>query len=181
MSEPFLGQISMFGFNFAPRGWALCNGQILAIASNTALFSLLGTNYGGNGQTTFALPDLQGRVPRHWGQGAGLSNYVIGEVAGVENVSLITTQIPVHTHTATAAVNASASSLAPTDVPGDNYLTGGGGVNIYNATSDGTKMNAGMVTVAVQPAGGSQPHENRDPYLCISFGIALNGIFPSRN
>jgi microcystin-dependent protein len=181
MSEPFLGQIATFGFNFAPRGWATCDGQILAIATNTALFSLLGTTFGGNGQTTFGLPDLRGRVPVHQGGGPGLSPYVMGEVTGVENVTLITTQIPAHAHAATAAVNASAGSLAPTDAPADAYLTGGGGVNIYNATSDGTKMNAGMVTVAVQPAGGSQPHDNLQPLLCINFCIALEGIFPSRN
>jgi len=181
MAEPFLGQISMFGFGFAPSGWATCDGQILSIAANTALFSLLGTTYGGNGQTTFALPDLRGRVPVHQGTGPGLSPYVLGEVTGTESVTLISTQIPAHTHVATAAVSASASSLAPTDTPANSFLTGGGGVTIYNPTTDGTKMNAGMVTVTVQPAGGSQPHDNLQPLLCINFCIALNGIFPSRN
>src|SRR5438270_2669849 len=98
MSEPFLGEIRMFGGNFAPRGWSLCNGQLLPIAQNTALFSLLGTTYGGNGQTTFALPDLRGRVPLHWGQGPGLSNYDLGEQTGTESVTLLSTQMPAHSH-----------------------------------------------------------------------------------
>jgi microcystin-dependent protein len=182
MSEPFIGQIMTCGFNFAPVGWALCDGQILAIASNTALFSLLGTTYGGNGQTTFALPDLRGRVPVHQGQGPGLSSYDLGEVTGTESVTLVSTEIPAHTHLAASAVNAAASSLAPTDTPADSVLTGGGGINIYNAAPDGTtKMNAGMVTTQVQPAGGSQPHNNLQPLLCINFCIALQGVFPSRN
>src|SRR5499426_4244130 len=117
MSEPFLGQIQPFGFNFAPTGWATCDGQILSIAQHTALFSLLGTTYGGNGQTTFRLPDLRGRVPVHQGQGPGLSPYTLGEVTGTENVTLITTQIPAHNHIAQSAVNVAASSLAPTDNP----------------------------------------------------------------
>jgi microcystin-dependent protein len=185
MAEPFLGQISTFGFNFPPRGWATCDGQILAIATNTALFSLLGTTFGGNGQTTFALPDLRGRVPIHQGQGPGLSSYVMGEVTGVENVTLIQSQMPAHSHVvaASTSVSASASSLAPTDAPGDAFLTGGGGVNIYSATSDGTKMNAGVATttVTLQLTGGSQPHDNLQPLLCINFCISLEGIFPSRN
>jgi microcystin-dependent protein len=180
--EPFLGQISIFGFNFAPRGWATCDGQILPIAQNTALFSLLGTTYGGNGQTTFALPDLRGRVPVHQGQGPGLSAYTIGEVTGTEAVTLITTQIPAHSHVAQSAVNVAASSLAPSDDPSGAVPTGGTQVNIYTAAPDGTtKMNAGMVTTQVQPSGGSQPHENIQPLLCVNFCIALEGIFPSRN
>src|SRR6476659_7582144 len=106
MSEPFLGEIRMVGFNFAPQGWALCNGQILSIAQNTALFSLLGTTYGGNGTQTFGLPNLQSRVPMHWGQGPGLSNYVIGEQTGTENVTILTSNLPPHTHTATVALPA---------------------------------------------------------------------------
>jgi microcystin-dependent protein len=182
MAEPFIGQIMMFGGNFAPKGWATCDGQLLSIAQNTALFSILGTTYGGDGQTTFGLPDLRGRVPVHQGQGPGLSPYTLGEVTGVENVTLIQTQIPAHTHVAASAVNVAASSLAPTDTPADSVLTGGGGINIYTPTPDGsTKMNAGMVTTTVQPSGGSQPHDNIQPLLCINFCIALEGIFPSRN
>jgi microcystin-dependent protein len=181
MSEPFLGQISAFGFNFAPRGWATCDGQILSIAQNTALFSLLGTTYGGNGQTTFALPDLRGRVGVHQGGGPGLSPYVMGEVTGVENVTLIQTQMPAHNHVALSTVSAAASSLAPTDTPGDSFLVGGGGINVFNPTTDGTKMNAGMVTTTVQMSGGSQPHDNLQPLLCVNFCIAVQGIFPSRN
>jgi microcystin-dependent protein len=182
MAEPFLGQISMFGFNFAPSGWALCNGQIMAISQNTALFALLGTTYGGDGVTTFALPNLQSRVPLHWGQGPGLSTYDIGEVTGVENVTLISPQIPAHTHVAVATVNAAASALAPTDDPTGGVPCGGSGQNIYAPAPDNTtKMNAGMVGVVVQPAGGSQPHSNIQPILAITFCIALQGVFPSRN
>jgi|SRR5262245_2685717 len=181
MAEPFLGQIATFGFNFAPRGWATCDGQILAISTNTALFSLLGTTYGGNGQTTFGLPDLRGRVPVHQGNGPGLSPYTIGEVTGTENVTLIQTQIPAHNHLAVSAVSAAASSLAPTDSTDGTVLVGGTQTNIFTATPDATKMNAGMVTTTVQPSGGSQPHANLQPLLCINFCIALEGIFPSRN
>ena len=181
MSEPFLGQISMFGFNFAPQGWALCNGQILSIAQNTALFSLLGTTYGGNGQTNFGLPNLQGRVPKHWGQGPGLSNYDIGEMAGVESVTLITTQMPAHVHNVSVAIGALSASQSPTADPTGNSLLGGTSNNIYGAGDPDVVMNAKMAKVTENIAGGSQPHENRDPYLCVTFAIALNGIFPSRN
>jgi microcystin-dependent protein len=182
MSEPFLGQISIFAGNFAPRGWALCNGQILAIATNTALFSLLGTTYGGNGQTTFALPDLRGRAALHQGQGPGLSSYDLGEVGGVESVTLIQTQIPAHNHTATVTINAAASPLSASDDPSNQVPAGGSGQSVYASTPDGTtKMNAGMATAVIGIAGGSQPHENRQPYLCVNYIIALQGIFPSRN
>lgn len=177
MSEPFIGEIRMVGFNFAPRGWAFCNGQILSIAQNTALFSLLGTTYGGNGQTTFALPDLRGRIPMHWGQGAGLTPRVLGEVSGSENVTLLTTQIPAHTHLLNAS-SADADALSP----GGNFnaVTNDpstlNSMNTYKSTAN-TQMNPG----AVGATGGSQPHENMQPYLCVSFIIALEGIFPSRN
>lgn len=183
MSEPFLGQISMFGFGFAPRGWATCDGQILSIAQNTALFSLLGTTYGGNGQTTFALPDLRGRVGVHQGQGPGLSSYTLGEVTGTENVTLVQTQIPAHTHTVTIAIGANAAPQTGVDNPSDAVPAGGSGQNVYaSGPPDGaTKMNALMATATVGIAGGSQPHDNLQPLLCISFCIALQGIFPSRN
>ena len=169
MSEPFIAQIMMFGGNFAPRGWALCNGQILPIAQNTALFSLLGVTFGGNGQTTFALPDLRGRVPVHPGQGPGLSNVGLGQSAGQETVTLTQNEAPQHNH-GVAASNGGATASRPAG----SFLAAGGS---YATASDGTTMNPGMVGVA----GGSQPHENRQPYLGVNFIIALEGIFPSRN
>lgn len=168
MSNPFLGEIRIFGFNFAPRGWAFCSGQLLPIAQNTALFSLLGTTYGGNGQTNFALPDLRGRVPLSMGQGPGLSNYTEGEVAGSETVTLIATQMPTHSH----IVNAN-NGAATTTRPSNSYPAPSG----FSATSDGTTENPGVIA----SAGGSQPHENRQPYLALNFCIAMEGIFPSRN
>lgn len=165
MSQPFLGEIRMFGFQFAPRGWAACNGQMLAISQNSALFSLLGTTYGGNGQTTFALPNLQSRTPMHFGSG-----FTQGQAAGSENVTLISSQMPQHNHTANAATTGTQPS--PT-----------GGVwgqpeafAVYNA-SGGAVMAADSLAVA----GGNQPHPNLQPYLVINFCIALQGIFPSRN
>lgn len=176
MSEPFLGQIMAVGFNFAPRGWAMCNGQILSIAQNTALFALLGTTYGGNGQTTFALPDLRGRVPIHFGQGPGLSNYSLGQLAGVENITLTQPQMPAHTHTASAVLHASTQAANDT-LPTGNYLADGGS---YQSATD-TNMNANAVTVTNGIAGSSQPFPILQPYLALNFVIALEGIFPSRN
>ena len=169
MADPFIGEIRAFGFNFPPRGWATCSGQILPIAQNTALFSLLGTTYGGNGQTTFALPDLRGRVPVHFGQGPGLSNVVLGQQAGSESVTLTSEQMPSHNH-AIAASNGAAGASRPSN----NFPAAGGA---YATATDGTTMNAGMV----RNTGGGQPHENRQPYLGLNICIALAGIFPSRN
>jgi microcystin-dependent protein len=170
MSEPFLGEIRIFPYNFAPRGWAFCQGQILSIAQNTALFSLLGTTYGGNGQTTFALPDLRGRVAVSSGQGPGLSSYSLGEETGVESVTLISTEMPAHNHLVNAA-NSDATDSAPVgNVPA--VIPSGG----YTATPTG-QMLAGMVS----PSGGNQPHTNIQPVLVLNFCIALQGIFPSRN
>jgi microcystin-dependent protein len=190
--NPFLGEIRMFAGNFAPRNWAFCNGQILPISQNTALFSLLGTNYGGNGQTTFALPDLRGRSPIHQGQGPGLSPYVVGETAGSENVTLITTQMPAHTHVATggggqASIGLPCSNNAGnTDTPSGNIpaVTPSGDEQYVDAASANGTM--APVTLTIPPpvisiTGGSLPHENRSPYLAVSFIIALNGVFPSRN
>ncbi len=178
MSDPFVGEIRMVGFNFAPVGWALCDGQLLSIAQNTALFSLLGTTYGGNGTTNFALPDLRGRIPLHQGQGPGLSPYVLGQSSGSENVTLTNAQMPAHSHTLAAAsvVGGSAS-------PQNNFIAEvldpntGAGVNAFNTTSNGGTMNPG----AISTSGGNQPHNNIQPYLCVNFIIALQGIFPSRN
>jgi microcystin-dependent protein len=176
MSEPFIATIIMFGGNFAPRGWAFCNGQLLSIAQNTALFSLLGTTYGGNGQTTFALPDLRGRVPIHPGQGPGLSSYTLGQQAGTESVTLTPNQMPAHTHSATAVLRASTQAANDT-LPTGNYLADGGP---YQSATN-TTMNANAVAVTNGISGNSQPTTIIQPYLCVSFIIALEGIFPSRN
>ena len=174
MSEPFIGEIVLFAGNFAPRGWAFCQGQLLSIAQNTALFSILGTTYGGDGRVTFALPDLRGRVPLGQGQGPGLSNYVLGEQSGTENVTLLITEIPQHTHLLTC-LNGDGDKQTPVG----NVLAndGAGGANPY---SDQTPSGV-MSPLAVQPAGGSQPHNNLQPYLALDYIIAMEGIFPSRN
>lgn len=173
MSNPFLGEIRMFAGNFAPVGWAMCNGQTLAISTNTALFSLLGTTYGGNGQTTFALPDLRSRVPVHPGQGNGLSPYVLGEIGGTENVTLLTGQIPVHNHGVNCNTGAGTQASPASGFPAVEST----GTSLdYAASSNGT-MNPAMIG----NAGSGQPHANIQPYLCVNFIIALQGIFPSRN
>jgi microcystin-dependent protein len=173
MSEPFLGMIIIVPYNFAPRGWAFCNGQILPIAQNTALFSLLGTTYGGNGQTTFALPDLRGRVPNSSGQGPGLSSYDLGQVGGTESSTLTINQMPGHNHTVTAPAS---GEDATSSKPAGNYL-GKTASPIYSATTDNT------LTAAIPSGntGGSQPFSLLQPYLTLNFCIALEGIFPSRN
>jgi microcystin-dependent protein len=172
MAEPFLGEIRMFGFNFAPQGWAMCNGQLLPISQNTALFALIGTFYGGNGTTNFALPNLQSSVAIHQGQGPGLSPYEIGQSGGTENVTLLQGQMPEHTH----VVNASQSPGTGTRPAG--AVLARATADIYAAAADGsTTMNAGTIG----SAGGGQPHSNIQPYLTVNFCIALQGIFPSRN
>jgi microcystin-dependent protein len=177
MAEAYLGQIQAFGFNFAPRNWALCNGQTLAINQNTALFSLIGTTYGGNGQTTFQLPNLQGRLPMHQGSGQGLTPRVIGEVGGSENVTLLTTNLPQHSHALNASTQAAAS-----DSPANNFLAAandpatGNAFNVYGPTAN-TLMNP----TAIGVTGSSIPFPIMPPYLVISFCIAVQGIFPSRN
>ena len=165
MTDPFIGEIQLFPFGFAPRGWAQCNGQLLPINQNQALFSLLGTMYGGNGQTTFALPDLRGRVPL--GVGSGYSQ---GQRAGEEQHTLIFSETPAHIH------QANASSAAPFTPSPAGASWANTGANNYAASP-----NAQMAGIAVTPAGGGQPHENRSPYLTLNFCIALAGIFPSRN
>jgi len=180
MSQPYLGEIRMFAGNFAPRTNALCAGQLLSIAQNTALFSLLGTFYGGNGTTNFALPDLRGRLPISMGNGPGLTPRVIGEQAGSETVTIISTTTPQHNHLANAT----------TDI---GNLPGPGNKAIPASPSDGTNPGTlyvvppntitpvAMATQSLPFAGGSQPHQNMQPSLCITFIIALQGIFPSRN
>jgi microcystin-dependent protein len=167
----------MFGGNFAPAGWAFCNGALMPISENDALFTLIGTTYGGDGQETFALPDLQGRLPLHQGQGPGLSNYVIGQTGGVESVTLTTNQIPNHNHGFIAS-SATASSTAALNQTLAQPTT----IDLYRpSTSPATPPNATLNAVSVGPAGGSQPHDNMQPFLCISFIISLFGIFPTQS
>lgn len=170
MGTPYMSEIKICSFNFAPKGWALCNGQTLPINQNQALFALLGTTYGGNGQTTFALPNLQGRVALHMGSGFNL-----GQIGGQEAHTIIASETPAHIHPATADAKV-----------GDNQTGNMGGA--YPADTGGTKMYspgsnnmAAMFPQMVSSVGGSQPHENRQPYLCLSFCIALQGVFPSQN
>lgn len=179
MAEAYVGEIRMVGFNFAPANWALCNGQLLSIAQNTALFSLLGTTYGGNGQTTFALPDLRSRVPIHQGQGLGLSNYVIGEVGGVEAVTLLTTNLPAHNH----LVSVNSQPANQTD-PTKGILSvvndaSGRDPNLYPAYTTATQSGT-MPPTAIGMTGSNIPHENRQPFLTINFIICMYGLFPSR-
>ena len=189
MSEPFVGEIILVGFNFAPAGWALCNGQLLAIAENDTLFALIGTTYGGDGQTTFGLPDLRGRVPLGMGQGPGLSPYVIGQMAGVEGAGLTAGQMPLHTH----AIDTSAftprmrcrSGAGNRPTPGGNVFASSTGATLpYGSGSPNANMNSGAIAfsgaVNVANAGGSLPHENLQPYLALNFCISLFGIFPSQ-
>ena len=166
MSEPFLSELRIFSFVFPPKGWALCNGQLLPINQNQALFSLLGTNYGGNGQTTFALPDLRGRVPHHMGSG-----HTLGEKAGSDAVTLTISQLPAHSHFVNAS-NAVADAIDPTG----NIWGNSGKTNYTNDAPNNV-----MAPNAFSNTGGSQPHENRMPFLVLSICIALQGIFPSQN
>jgi microcystin-dependent protein len=184
MSNFFLGQISMFGGNFAPRGWALCNGQLLPISQDTALFALLGTTYGGNGVNTFALPNLQSQLPIHFGQGTGLSPYAQGQTAGTTAVTISQSTMPQHVH----ALNATtAAATSPTMVNGDNFNmlpatpTVTGGLFYANPNANPGITPTALAASTVGTTGGSQPHSNLMPSLCITFIIALQGIFPSRN
>jgi microcystin-dependent protein len=180
MSEPFIAEIKMFAGNFAPRGYAFCDGQILPIDQNSALFSLVGTIYGGDGRTTFGLPDLRGRSPMHPGQGPGLSHRRLGQKGGAENVTLTVAQMPAHQHAIQGKVKGSTSSL-DTNTPQDKVLgTGGRGTNVYGSGDPDVDMAAGTVDATAEDAGGSQAHANTSPFLCVSFIIALVGIFPSR-
>ncbi len=178
MGTPFIGIIVMFGLNFQPRGWAYCAGQLLAIADNDALFALIGTTYGGDGQTTFALPDLRGRIPIGLGTGPGLSTRTIGEKAGTENVSLLATQMPSHNHSF-AVNNAEATVVVPTaNVNFSKPIDINKDINmVYNAINPTIALNANTVS----NSAGNQPHNNMMPYLTLNYCIALEGIFPSRN
>jgi microcystin-dependent protein len=173
VADPFVAEIRIFPFNFAPKGWAWCDGQILPISQNTALFSLVGTTYGGNGQSTFALPDLQGSAPMHPGQGPGLSLHDLGEESGVETVTLLQSEIPAHTHRLSAQTTDNADVTNPN--PGSTFAPSTGGT-LYQNTS-----NTQLASQALPVVGGSQPHNNMQPYLTLYFNIALQGVFPPRN
>ncbi|WP_047218215.1 MULTISPECIES: phage tail protein [Delftia] len=173
MSDPFVAEIRLGGFNFAPKGWAFCDGQLIPLSQNTALFSLLGTTYGGDGKSNFSLPNLQGRMPMHPGQGPGLSLHDLGETGGTETVTLLESEIPRHTHQALAASPADPAVASPAGA-----VLGTAPTRPYIAPASNTSA----VTMAPpQPAGGSQPHNNLPPYLVMNFIIALQGIFPARS
>jgi microcystin-dependent protein len=174
MSDPFVAEIRMVGFNFAPRGWATCNGQILPISQNTALFSLLGTTYGGDGKSTFALPNLMGSTPIGAGQGAGLSQRFLGESGGSANVTLIQSEMPLHNHGMMAYTGDAGDSRTPNPSAAIALTTPG---NLFSSTTTG--LNA-MSPQAAAVTGGSQPHNNMMPYLTVVFIIALQGVFPPR-
>ena len=176
-SQPYVGEIRIFGGNFAPLGWAFCDGSILAISENDVLFNLIGTTYGGDGQQTFGLPDLKGRIAIHQGQSVGTSNYVIGQKAGSESVTLTTNQLPSHTHTVITN-----SGNATTSDPTNNFLAGQPALLEYavpaiNPANDTMKSTA----ILAGPPGGPTPHENRMPILAISYIISLYGVYPSQN
>lgn len=169
MSDPFVAEIRMFGFNFAPTGWAQCNGQLLPLSQNTALFSLLGTFYGGDGKSTFALPDLQSSVPIHQGQGSGLSDYFLGQQGGSQFVTLLQSEMPLHTHN----LIASEEVVNANNVQDDFF---GAGETRYAAPANVVQM----APQALSIAGGSLPHNNMMPYLVVNFCIAMQGVFPAR-
>ena len=169
MAQPYVGEIRMFAGNFNPSGWAFCNGALLPISENETLFQLIGTTYGGDGQSTFALPDLQSRVPIHMGTFSG-TTFIIGEKAGVETVTLSTQQLPSHNHAFVASKDQAGLTTPPNNILGQ--IPGG---NVYIAETADTALNAG----SIGPAGSNQPHDNMQPFLCISFIISLFGLFPS--
>jgi microcystin-dependent protein len=169
--DPFVAEIRIFPFNFAPKGWAFCDGQILPLSQNTALFSLLGTTYGGDGKSNFALPNMQGNVPMHPGQGTGLSLHDLGETGGSETVSLLESEIPSHSHSMSVS-----SQLALENSPAGQMFAMGDGINLYAPAGNLTSMSDN----ALVPAGGDQPHNNMQPYLTLNFCIALQGVYPPR-
>lgn len=177
MSDPYVGEIRAVGFNFAPTGWALCNGQLLPISQNTALFSILGTNYGGDGKSTFGLPDLRGSFPLGQGDGPGLSPHFVGEQGGAATVTLLQTEMPNHTHTVAAATAAGTQASPENAVWGQARY--GRVADLQYVPPGGSA--AAMSPQALQPAGGSQPHNNMPPFLTVNFIIALFGIFPPRS
>jgi microcystin-dependent protein len=170
--DPFVAEIRIFPFNFAPKGWAFCDGQLLPLSQNTALFSLLGTTYGGDGKSNFALPDMQGNAPMHPGQGPGLSLHDLGETGGSDTVTLLDSEMPAHSH-AFMASNADSNSQGPAQ----SLLAGGvGGISMYAVPGAQAQLNPNVLA----PAGGNQPHNNLQPYLTLNFCIALQGVYPPR-
>lgn len=173
MATPFVGEIRMFGGNFAPAGWAMCSGQLLPISQNDVLFSLIGTTYGGDGQNTFGLPDLRGRVPIHAGQGGGLQNYIIGQKAGAENVTITSSTMPTHTHPFVASTD-----VGDTPSGQGKVLSQSTSVNLYIEDAPDNNLSPNAIPGTV---GGSQPHNNMMPFLTLTFIISLFGIYPSQN
>jgi microcystin-dependent protein len=176
MADPFVAEIRIFPFNFAPKGWAWCDGQLLPLSQNTALFSLLGTTYGGDGKSNFALPDLQGRAPMHPGQGPGLSLHDLGETGGSETVTLLESEIPSHAHQQSVSSQLGTENQVVVAGAGQLFAMGDG-VNMYGPANSGL---VNMSPSALAPAGGDQPHNNLMPYLTFYFNIALQGVFPPR-
>ncbi len=183
-TEPFVGEVKVFGFNFAPVGYMTCQGQLLSIAQNTALFALLGTIYGGDGQTTFALPDLQGRVPIGQGTGPGLPTYDIGEEAGTPSVTLTTNNLPMHIHSANSSLKVqvkASTANAGEQSPEGTFPAVTTSSNYADSATANTFTGGTTITGSFDPAGGSQPFSIMNPYLCMNYSIAIEGIFPSRN
>jgi microcystin-dependent protein len=176
MADPFVAEIRIFPFNFAPKGWAFCDGQLLPISQNTALFSLLGTTYGGNGQSTFALPDLQGSAAMHPGQGPGLSLHDLGEQSGVESVTLLVSEIPAHAHAVGRALNGAGNTISPANSVWAQAGAGRGAAALYIDGAPTGQVNINSLSVT----GGGLPHNNMQPYLTLNFCIALQGVFPQR-
>jgi microcystin-dependent protein len=180
MANPFLAEIRIFGFNFAPKGWAFCAGQILPLSQNTALFSLLGTTYGGDGKSTFALPNLEGSAPMHPGQGPGLSLHDLGETGGSTSVTLLQSEMPSHNHTfqgnTTTATNASPANAVYMRGHYNDGVGNTGAVDLYTTNAPDTTLNPFVLGIA----GGNQPHNNMQPYLTLNFCIALQGVYPPR-
>ena len=174
MADPFVAEIRIFPFNFAPRGWAWCDGQIMPISQNTALFSLLGTTYGGDGKSTFALPDLQGRAPMHPGQGNGLSLRDLGETGGSETVTLLQTEIPAHAHPMSASNQPGEDAAPASEALGRSV-----GASLYQTNTSANVVQ--YAPQAVSPVGNDLPHNNMQPYLTMYFNIALQGVFPPRS
>jgi microcystin-dependent protein len=174
VADPFVAEIRIFPFNFAPKGWALCDGQILPISQNTALFSLLGTTYGGDGKSNFALPNMQGNAPMHPGQGPGLSLHDLGETGGSQTVNLLDTEMPAHPH----SLNASAQPGEDPAPSPQEAVARSTGANLYQTSASGLVQ---LADKAVTPAGNDQPHNNMQPYLTLHYCIALQGVFPPRN
>jgi microcystin-dependent protein len=179
MSDAYIAEIRIFGFNFAPKFWATCSGQTLSIAQNTALFSLLGTTFGGNGQTTFALPDLRSRAPIHWGNGSGLPSVALGENGGEVNHLLISQEMPTHNHTFSATTAAATKKPVTNGVFADDTDTQP--VDYFAAFNAPNSSYVNLNPLSMPPAGGSQPHNNMQPYLVLNICNCLSGIFPSRN